>query len=187
MTFLGESPGSHSPWNLPRRPLRDYLPGGWGGQVTLVATKWGEGFMRLGAFSVGIDWQHVSIYIYIQYIHHIYIDIYIYIWYTHDYIRSQFIVAWKKNSFPARLVYDRPTENAFGLENPWWRTAGGTAPMSRLLFSSHPSVCGCFFPKIGGFDPPKRMVKIMENPVKMDDLVVFPLFLETPMYETAAF
>ena len=32
-------------------------------------------------------------------------------------------------------------------------------------------------PKIGGF-PPKWMVKIMENPVKMDDLGV-PLFSET--------
>ncbi len=30
-------------------------------------------------------------------------------------------------------------------------------------------------------DTPKKMVYIMENPIKMDDLVV-PLFLETPMY-----
>ena len=29
--------------------------------------------------------------------------------------------------------------------------------------------------------PPKWMVKIMENPIKMDDLGV-PLFLETPIY-----
>ena len=29
--------------------------------------------------------------------------------------------------------------------------------------------------------PPKWMVKIMENPIKTDDLGV-PLFLETPMY-----
>ena len=35
------------------------------------------------------------------------------------------------------------------------------------------------FPKIGG-KPPKWMVKIMENPIKMDDLGV-PLFLETPI------
>ena len=34
-------------------------------------------------------------------------------------------------------------------------------------------------PKIGG-KPPKWMVKIMENPIKMDDLGV-PLFLETPI------
>ena len=34
------------------------------------------------------------------------------------------------------------------------------------------------FPKIGG--TPKWMVKIMENPLKMDDLGV-PLFLETPI------
>ena len=34
--------------------------------------------------------------------------------------------------------------------------------------------------KIGGF-PPKWMVKIMENPIKMDDLGV-PSFLETPIY-----
>ena len=33
-------------------------------------------------------------------------------------------------------------------------------------------------PKIGGF-PTKWMVKIMENPIKIDDLGV-PLFLETP-------
>ncbi len=34
-------------------------------------------------------------------------------------------------------------------------------------------------PKIG-VKPPKWMVKIMENPIKMDDLGVPPLFLETP-------
>ncbi len=36
----------------------------------------------------------------------------------------------------------------------------------------------CVEPKIG-VKPPKWMVKIMENPIKMDDLGV-PLFLETP-------
>ena len=36
-------------------------------------------------------------------------------------------------------------------------------------------------PKIGVVFPPKWMVKIMENPIKMDDLGV-PLFLETPIY-----
>ena len=37
-------------------------------------------------------------------------------------------------------------------------------------------------PKIGvGFFSPKWMVKIMENPIKMDDLGV-PLFLETSIY-----
>ena len=35
-------------------------------------------------------------------------------------------------------------------------------------------------PKIGG-KPPKWMVKIMENPIKMDDLGGPPLFLETPI------
>ena len=39
------------------------------------------------------------------------------------------------------------------------------------------------FPKIGVF-PPKWMVKIMENPIKMDDLGV-PLFLETPIYTSS--
>ena len=34
-----------------------------------------------------------------------------------------------------------------------------------------------------GILPPKWMVKIMENPIKMDDLGV-PLFLETPMSES---
>ena len=37
------------------------------------------------------------------------------------------------------------------------------------------------FPKIGG-KPPKWMVKIMENPIKMDDLGGPPLFLETPIW-----
>ena len=35
-------------------------------------------------------------------------------------------------------------------------------------------------PKIGG-NTPKWMVKLMENPIKMDDLGV-PLFLETPIW-----
>ena len=34
------------------------------------------------------------------------------------------------------------------------------------------------FPKIGGFYPPKWMIKMMEKPIKMDDLGV-ALFLET--------
>ena len=38
------------------------------------------------------------------------------------------------------------------------------------------------FPKIGVF-PPKWMVKIMDNPIKMDNLGV-PLFSETPIYNT---
>ena len=33
-----------------------------------------------------------------------------------------------------------------------------------------------------GIFPPKWMVKIMENPFKIDDLGV-PLFLETPIYK----
>ena len=37
------------------------------------------------------------------------------------------------------------------------------------------------FPKIGG-KPPKWMVKIMEKPIKMDDLGGPPLFFETPIY-----
>ena len=36
-------------------------------------------------------------------------------------------------------------------------------------------------PKIGVFLPPKWMVKIMEHPIKIDDLGV-PLFLETPSW-----
>ena len=40
------------------------------------------------------------------------------------------------------------------------------------------------FPKIG--IPQKWMVKIMENPIKMDDLGV-PLFLETPIYTNIPF
>ena len=38
-------------------------------------------------------------------------------------------------------------------------------------------------PKIGGIYPPKWMVKIMENHIKMDDLGVPPLMeTETPMF-----
>ena len=38
------------------------------------------------------------------------------------------------------------------------------------------------FPKIGG-NTPKWMVKIMANPIKMDDLVGFPIIFElTPIY-----
>ena len=40
--------------------------------------------------------------------------------------------------------------------------------------------CRWMFPKIGG-KPPKWMVKIMESPIKLDDLGV-PLFLETPRW-----
>ena len=36
------------------------------------------------------------------------------------------------------------------------------------------------FPKIGG-KAPKWMVKMMENPIKMDDLGGPPIFLETPI------
>ena len=36
-------------------------------------------------------------------------------------------------------------------------------------------------PKIGG-KPPKWMVKITENPIKMNDLGGPPLFLETPIW-----
>ena len=36
------------------------------------------------------------------------------------------------------------------------------------------------FPQIGG-NPPKWMVKMMENPIKMGDLGGNPLFLETSM------
>ena len=36
-------------------------------------------------------------------------------------------------------------------------------------------------PKIGVVNPPKWMVKIMETPIKMDDLGRPPLFLETPI------
>ena len=41
------------------------------------------------------------------------------------------------------------------------------------------------FPKIGG-KTPKWMVKIMENPIKMDDLGV-PFFLETPISSWAIY
>ena len=59
----------------------------------------------------------------------------------------------------------------------------GTAPESYLAAFGH-STNGLggriwVFPKIGG-KPPKWMVKIKENPIKMDDLGV-PLFLETPI------
>ena len=33
-----------------------------------------------------------------------------------------------------------------------------------------------------GILPPKWRVKIMENPIEIDDLGGFPIFLETPIY-----
>ena len=36
-------------------------------------------------------------------------------------------------------------------------------------------------PRIGGKNP-KWMVKIMENPIKLDDLGGFPIFLETTFW-----
>ena len=36
-------------------------------------------------------------------------------------------------------------------------------------------------------DTPKWMVKIMENPIKMDDLGGFPLFFETPIWVQLVF
>ena len=45
-----------------------------------------------------------------------------------------------------------------------------------------PDRCIWMFPKTGG-KPPKWMVKTMENPIKMDNLVV-PLFLETPIWRS---
>ena len=49
------------------------------------------------------------------------------------------------------------------------------------IFGGEPCVFQliCVYPKIGG-KPPKGMVKIMANSIKMDDLGV-PLFLETPI------
>ena len=44
---------------------------------------------------------------------------------------------------------------------------------------------GCCFPKIGGKleNPPRWMVKIMENPIfLMDDLGVFPYFRKHPYW-----
>ncbi len=45
--------------------------------------------------------------------------------------------------------------------------------------------CIWVFPKIGG-KTPKWMVKIMENPINMDDLGV-PFFLETPISSWAIY
>ena len=50
----------------------------------------------------------------------------------------------------------------------FWKESG---PLKRAMW---------MFPKIGVF-PPKWMVKIRENPSKMDDLGVH-LFLETPLF-----
>ncbi len=40
------------------------------------------------------------------------------------------------------------------------------------------------FPKIGVVNPSKWMVQIMENPIKMDDLGVFPYFWKRPYLST---
>ena len=52
--------------------------------------------------------------------------------------------------------------------------SNSTEVPNHYLISGWPS-------KNRGILPPKWMVKIMENPIKMDDLEV-PLFLETPIY-----
>ncbi len=53
----------------------------------------------------------------------------------------------------------------------WYESQG----LNRWITESHVGVN----PKING--APKWMVKIRENPIKMDDLGGPPLFLETPM------
>ena len=60
---------------------------------------------------------------------------------------------------------------------PWWSLVRGP--------NNHKNSSGWFQmgvePKIGG-KPPKWMVKIMENPIKMDDLVVFPYFWKPQIF-----
>ena len=56
---------------------------------------------------------------------------------------------------------------------------GGGRPLGMVPLIINPIYTLWVFPKIGG-KPPKWMVKIMENPIKMDDLGV-PLFLDTPI------
>ena len=53
---------------------------------------------------------------------------------------------------------------------------GGTPEVMPLVWWEHMGVS-----KNRGILPPKWMVKIMENPIKMDDLGGPPLFLETPI------
>ena len=49
-----------------------------------------------------------------------------------------------------------------------------------VICSSYEQILYGCQPKNRGF-PPKWMVKIIENPIKMDDLGGFPIFLETPI------
>ena len=61
-----------------------------------------------------------------------------------------------------------------GRDSPWHRSGGHGKVKNWSKLEGY----GCF-QKLGVF-PPKWMVKIMEKPIKMDDLGV-PLFLETPV------
>ena len=54
-------------------------------------------------------------------------------------------------------------------------SGGWTCLWADLCFASQRWV----FPKIGGFYPPKWMVKRMETPIEMDDLGRVPVFSET--------
>ena len=63
------------------------------------------------------------------------------------------------------------------------RLPGSVTMRSNPFLTKVPMKIWLLNQKLGGFYPPKWMVKIMENPIKMDDLGV-PLFLETPKYKT---
>ncbi len=65
--------------------------------------------------------------------------------------------------------------------NKWWSIS------QPVMWMSFGGVHNWMFPKIGGFYPPKWMVKIMETPIKMDDLGVFPYFWKHPIKACKAY
>ena len=79
---------------------------------------------------------------------------------------------------------------------PWGKCGGDTCPGNGGTCQLRGSgmhqfgwkvcrVCIWVFPRIGGF-PPKWMVKIMENPIKMDDLGGTIIFGNTHMSQVSS-
>ena len=100
------------------------------------------------------------------------------------------------NPQPCRLLSCPEGSTPFGTSTHFSEEASASLvhvllqPLVQLLrqrdgfcaaYQASPKRCffGCWTKNRGVFYPPKWMVKIMENPIRMDDLGGFPLFLET--------
>ena len=90
-------------------------------------------------------------------------------------------VLWSKVAILGMVIHPTFNRNPYnGYINPYYWVDDHP-----LLWGNNgsldPSTYGCQ-PKNRGILPPKWMVKIMKNPIKMDDLGGPPLFLETPIW-----